>query len=159
MDLSWDYIEDAEKNLSIGCHKIVVISSYTAMFHAGRAILFGDGVKERSHECIPLYIKETYPELEVTANLLDSYRKARHETLYGLESEITMEDGKAALLAAIVIFENIDDFLKTKFVEHKMDPEEALLVKKKVDEMMSDIKSGRVKTYPWEEIKRKYRLE
>lgn len=82
MELSISYIKDAEKNVSMECYRMVMISGYTAMFHAGRAILFRDGVKERSHECIPLYIKEKYPALEGTANLLDSYRKLRHDTLY-----------------------------------------------------------------------------
>ncbi len=114
MELSMSYIEDAEKNVSMECYRIVMISGYTAMFHAGRAIMFRDGVKERSHECIPLYIKEIYPALEVTANLLDSYRKMRHETLYGLESEITPDDAKAALNAAKIIYDNIDRFLNDK---------------------------------------------
>lgn len=55
--VSSNNLHDAEANLSIGRYRIVLISSYTAMFHAARALLFRDGVKERSHECIPFYIK------------------------------------------------------------------------------------------------------
>ncbi len=66
--LAMGNIEDAAENLSIRRYRVVAISSYTAMFHAARAILFRDGVKERSHECIPVYLKEKYPELEALAN-------------------------------------------------------------------------------------------
>jgi len=55
------------------------------MFHAARAILFRDGVKERSHECIPIYLNERYPELERIANTLDSHRRFRHNAIYGLD--------------------------------------------------------------------------
>ncbi len=70
LELSRSNIEDAAANLSIHRYRIVAISSYTAMFHAARAILFRDGIKERSHECIPVYLKEKYPELD--ASLKDS---------------------------------------------------------------------------------------
>jgi len=59
--LSMENIEDAVENLIIHRYRVVVILSYTAMFHAARAILFRDGIKERSHECIPVYIVEKYP--------------------------------------------------------------------------------------------------
>jgi uncharacterized protein (UPF0332 family) len=69
LELSKGNIEDAVENLSIHRSRVVAISSYTAMFHAARAILFRDGfIKERSHECIPVYLKEKYPELEGMAN-------------------------------------------------------------------------------------------
>lgn len=83
--LSSENIEDAEENLGIKRYRVVAILSYTAMFHAARAILFRDGVKERSHECIPVYLEEKYPELESLANLLDSYRRFRHDAIYGLD--------------------------------------------------------------------------
>jgi uncharacterized protein (UPF0332 family) len=75
LELSLNNIEDAAANFSIHRYRVVAISSYSAMFHAARAILFMDGIKERSHECIPVYLKEKYPELETLANILDSYRR------------------------------------------------------------------------------------
>jgi uncharacterized protein (UPF0332 family) len=53
LKLSMNNIEDAVANLSIHRYRVVAISSYSAMFHAARAILFKDGIKERGHECIP----------------------------------------------------------------------------------------------------------
>jgi uncharacterized protein (UPF0332 family) len=74
--------------------------SYTAMFHSARAILFRDGIRERSHECIPMYIRETYPALKADANKLDSYRKFRHDALYGLEFEAGKQDAATAMAVA-----------------------------------------------------------
>jgi uncharacterized protein (UPF0332 family) len=93
-------ISDAEKNLKIGCFNVVVILSYTAMFHAARGLLFKDGVKERSHVCIPVYIRGKYPQLRKFADTLDSYRIFRHRTLYGLEVLIDRIEAEEALDAA-----------------------------------------------------------
>ncbi len=90
-------IEDAVENLNIRRYRVTVVSSYTAMFHAARAILFKDGIKERSHECVPLYLKENYPELERIANILDAYRRLRHEAIYGLDLVLDDVEAKAAL--------------------------------------------------------------
>jgi uncharacterized protein (UPF0332 family) len=53
IELSASNIEDADENLHIRRYRVVIVSSYTAMFHAARALLFKDGIKERSHECVP----------------------------------------------------------------------------------------------------------
>jgi len=73
-------------------YDLAVVSVYTAMFHAARALLFRDGIKERSHICVVTYIKEKYPHLSEYANTLDSYRKSRHTMLYGLEVDVMKDD-------------------------------------------------------------------
>jgi uncharacterized protein (UPF0332 family) len=98
--LAHRYLADAEKSLSIDTYRPVIIMSYTAMFHSARAILFRDGIRERGHECIPLYIREMCPALKAEANKLDSYRKFRHEALYGLEFEAGKPDAVAAIAVA-----------------------------------------------------------
>ena len=100
MNLARSYMSDAEKSMAGDSYRLVIISSYTAMFHAARAVLFRDGVKERSHECIPLYIREQYPVLAGQANMLDSYRKYRHEALYGLKFEAGKQDAITSLSVA-----------------------------------------------------------
>lgn len=81
------------------------------MFHASRAILFRDGIKERSHECIPVYLKERYPELETQANILDSYRRFRHDAIYGLDFVMDEEEARTALESAKDFLEKIKIFL------------------------------------------------
>ncbi len=110
-ELSMKNIEDATANLSIHRYRVVAISSYSAMFHAARAVLFRDGIKERSHECIPVYLKEKYPELETQANVLDSYRRFRHDAIYGLEFVMDEQDARAALDSAREFLEKIKIFV------------------------------------------------
>jgi len=112
LDLARMNIEDASKNLEIERYRVVVILSYTAMFHAARAILFKDGIKERSHECIPLYLKANYPELESLANTLDQYRLFRHSAIYGLDFNDDPDEGKEALESANELLEKIEDVIK-----------------------------------------------
>ena len=100
LELSKSNIDDAEASLGIRRYRVVVVSSYTAMFHAARAILFKDGVKERSHECIPIYINEIYPRLVRVANTLDSYRRFRYNVMYGLDVFLDEDEARAALKAA-----------------------------------------------------------
>lgn len=109
--LAHSYLNDAEKNLSIETYRPVIIMSYTAMFHSARAILFHDGIKERSHECIPLYLRETYPALKADANKLDSYRKFRHDALYGLEFEAGKRDAIAAIAVAREFLSTVEKVL------------------------------------------------
>ncbi|MFA4934389.1 MAG: HEPN domain-containing protein [Candidatus Methanoperedens sp.] len=109
--LSTSNIEDAVANLSIHRYRIVAVSSYTAMFHAARAILFRDGIKERSHECIPIYLKEKYPTLESFANMLDSYRRFRHNAIYGLDFAVDEPEAKAALVSAKEFLEKIKNVI------------------------------------------------
>ncbi len=111
--LARSYLADAENSLIGNSYRLVAISSYTAMFHAARAILFRDGVKERSHECISLYLRENYPALAGQANMLDSYRKYRHEALYGLEFEAGKEDAIASLTVANGFLSAIENVLET----------------------------------------------
>jgi uncharacterized protein (UPF0332 family) len=37
-----------------------IVSSYTSMFQAARAILFNAGVIEKSHACVVAYLRENY---------------------------------------------------------------------------------------------------
>jgi uncharacterized protein (UPF0332 family) len=111
LELSRSNIEDAIENMSIHRYRVVAISSYSSMFHAARAILFRDGIKEHSHECIPVYIKEKYPELETLANILDSYRRFRHDAIYGLDFAIDEKEAKAALDSAKEFLEKIKFFI------------------------------------------------
>ena len=55
-----EYLEKARKNYEIDIHDITVVAAYTAMFHAARSLLFINGIKERSHVCIVLYLKSKY---------------------------------------------------------------------------------------------------
>ena len=93
-------------------YDLVVVSVYTAMFHAARAILFRDGIKERSHVCLIAYIKEKYPQLNEYANTLDSYRESRHAMLYGLEVEAMKDDATYGIYIAKEFIEAVKKEVK-----------------------------------------------
>ena len=71
-----------------------IIYGYTSMFHSSRGLLYKDGISEKSHYCLVLYIRENYSNQipPYLINSLDSYRKERNETLYGLEFIETKKD-------------------------------------------------------------------
>ncbi len=98
-------IQSAEHKLSIAKRTFdakifeeTIVNGYASMFHASRALLFLDGIKERSHYGLYVYVKEAYkdklePKFIIELNAL---RLERHELLYGLEkveiSEVEAED-------------------------------------------------------------------
>lgn len=73
-----------------------IVASYTSMFHAARALLFHDGIIEKSHACVVTYLKEHYStELgQDRISWLDTYRLERHTSFYGLEKS-TMDEHEA----------------------------------------------------------------
>ncbi|MFQ5884818.1 MAG: HEPN domain-containing protein [Thermoplasmata archaeon] len=97
LEISENYLHDALKNYEIKCYRVVIILCYTSMFHAARSLLFRDGVKERSHVCIPVYIKAEYPRSESYANMLDSYRELRHGVFYRLRATVEEKEASEAL--------------------------------------------------------------
>ena len=88
------HIKNAKKVFNIKIYDLAFISSYNAMFHSARAVLFNDGIVERSHICVVEYLrsKKTFPHKYV--NLLDMYRTKRHTTQYGLEVSIRKKRSK-----------------------------------------------------------------
>ena len=96
-------IEIAEKKLDIAktsfekeLYGPTIIYGYTSMFHSSRALLYRDGIQEKSHICLVLYIKEHYSNKipPYLINSLDTFRKERHETLYGLDFQETKKDAE-----------------------------------------------------------------
>ena len=105
------YIQDAKENLTLNNTNLVIFCSYTAMFHAARALLFRDGIKERSHLCIVSYLRETYPQLRRLANQLDSYRRNRHNSLYALDFLISDDEAKQAIDDAEQFYQHIKNMI------------------------------------------------
>ena len=114
LDASLIYIKDAIDNKKIKNYNLVIFCSYTAMLHAARALLFRDGIKERSHICIVSYIKETYPKFKRLANLLDIYRRNRHNTLYALDFLVSDEESQQAIKDAEFFYKQINDIINKK---------------------------------------------
>lgn len=91
------HLENSERNNEFDMMDVSIVSSYTSMFHAARALLFMEGYKERSHVCLASFLRERYPELKEYADVFDIYRKNRHESLYGIDYEPLENDAKAGI--------------------------------------------------------------
>jgi uncharacterized protein (UPF0332 family) len=92
-----------------------IVASYTSMFQAARALLFYDGVIEKSHACVVAYLREHYSSKlgQNMINWLDTYRLERHESFYGLEKSIIDEDeAKNALEKSEKFLESVQQILK-----------------------------------------------
>lgn len=94
LEIAKKNIGKAERLLKYGFYSEAIITAYTAMFQSARALLFKDGIFERSHYCVVEYLKENYVKKHLLSHdylhSIDVYRTQRHEALYGLE-EVSYE--------------------------------------------------------------------
>jgi uncharacterized protein (UPF0332 family) len=101
----------AKKELEAKIYEGALISSYAAMFHAGRALLFRDGFVEKSHFAVYAYIKERYEDRIEARYLteLNTLRLQRHAVMYGIEEgeRKGMDEEEASEIIRIA-----EDFIK-----------------------------------------------
>lgn len=90
-------LELAEAEFSHGLFESAIISAYASMFHSGRALLFRDGLKERSHFAVYVYVNEKYSGKIERKYLseLNSLRLQRHDLMYGLEKASEVQESNA----------------------------------------------------------------
>ena len=87
LEIANQRLKEAEDTLKLKIYDFTILQSYMAMFHAARALLYQDGIQEKSHFAIYVYLKERYSNkipLHIL-NFLNIHRIERHETMYGLE--------------------------------------------------------------------------
>jgi len=99
LKISENQIIEAKKLFSKNFFNQAIISSYTSMFHASRAILYKEGIQEKSHYAVYIYLRDKFGR-DIPKNLLnsfDNYRKERHEALYGFNYEAKLEDAESAI--------------------------------------------------------------
>ena len=105
---AYRHLENATRCLEEGMYDLAVVSVYTAMFHASRAVLFRDGIKERSHICVVEYLRVNYPDLGEHIAVLDNYRRSRHTMLYGIDVDIMLEDAEEGIKSAMSFIEKVE---------------------------------------------------
>ena len=92
-----------KKLMSSGIYEEAVTMAYAAMFHAARALLFRDGVAEKSHFAVYVYVSEIYGQ-KLEKRLIHQFnelRVDRHAINYGLDIlPIDCEDAGATFAAA-----------------------------------------------------------
>ena len=116
IEIAKKWLEEAEKNINNGAFNSSLISSYLAMFHSARAILFLDGFREKSHYCIARYLEEHYVKKGILESkwvgLLDHYRELRHSGQYSLGFLGTKEEAAHAIKAAKEFTEKMKNLLE-----------------------------------------------
>jgi len=88
LDMAYEKLARAVDLKENGFFDEAVVASYSAMFQAARALLFNEGVMEKSHYCVVLYLRENHKKtlgMELIG-WLDMYRTERHAWFYGIES-------------------------------------------------------------------------
>ncbi|MFH1256550.1 MAG: HEPN domain-containing protein [Candidatus Diapherotrites archaeon] len=93
-----ELLTEAEADLGDGRINSAVIVSYLALFHAARALLFKDGLTEKSHECVIRYLEEKYAKAkllpETFIDLLDRFKAERSHTQYDVSYSPNEEDAE-----------------------------------------------------------------
>ncbi len=106
------YLSEAKQTLEIKTYDLVIIASYTSVFHSARAILFTDGIAERSHFAIYEYLKAKHNDFgDELLNAFDLYRKLRHSVAYGLDTNVGDEDAEKIIEFAIGFLEKTKNYL------------------------------------------------
>jgi len=114
IEVAEDKLKKARDALDKGFLDACLVYGYTSMFHSARSLLYKDGIQEKSHACIILYLKEKYSDKipYYLIQSLDSFRKERHEALYGLDFEISKKDVSLAIKDAEQFIEVVKSLLK-----------------------------------------------
>lgn len=85
------FLKEADELLQMDKRQICAISLYNSFFHTARALLFKDGVKERSHYCIARYLENHY-ELQNFIDAFETIMSIRHNVQYSTEKVEIDED-------------------------------------------------------------------
>ena len=99
LEIAGDKLKTAKGAFRKKFFDFCIIYGYISMFHSARSILYHDGIQEKSHICIILYLKEKYSKKipPYLLQSLDSFRKERHETLYGLDFKVDKKDAELVI--------------------------------------------------------------
>lgn len=93
----------------------MIIASYTSVFHSARAILFNDGIAERSHFAVYEYLKAKHKRFGgEMLNAFDLYRKLRHSVAYGLDTYVEKEDAEKIIEFASDFLEKTKQYFKSR---------------------------------------------
>ncbi|MFH1053577.1 MAG: HEPN domain-containing protein [Candidatus Woesearchaeota archaeon] len=113
LELAKKRLEQGEKGVKLKIYHLSILEAYMTMFHSARALLYKDGIQEKSHYAIYIYLREKYSDkIPINIiNLLNIHRTERHEAMYGLEYEPNKDDAKTALEDAKVFLREIEKFL------------------------------------------------
>src|SRR3989344_5812598 len=91
-----------------------ILSAYTSMFHMARALLYKEGVQEKSHYAVYIYLKEKYSK-SISAGLLESFlshQMERKDILYGFDYSVDETEASSCVEDAEAFFNKLKEFLE-----------------------------------------------
>ena len=93
-----EWVTEAGYDCDAGALRSALMAAYMGYFHAARAVLFRDGVREKSHYCIGVYL-ESYREKGLLEDewvlQFDHMRGLRQSDQYGLDARPSLEEVRA----------------------------------------------------------------
>ena len=116
LDAAVAKLKEARALLKDNHNDAALLYAYSSMFNVGRAILYKDGIQEKSHYCLARYLDQKYakkgkinPE---TITLLDTFREERHAIIYGFEEfETRKEEAEEAIMAAEKFIQKVKELV------------------------------------------------
>lgn len=110
------WLKESIKNIEGCAYSSAQLSTYLVFFHAARAVLYRDGVREKSHYCIGIYL-DSYQNQglleEKWVILFDRMRNTRHSGQYSFQTEPTKEEVESGIKSAENFLKRIIELLKT----------------------------------------------
>ncbi len=110
-----EWLSEAKKNLVAQALRSALSSAYLAVFHSARAVLFRDGVREKSHYCIGLYLQRYVEEGSLEEDwpmLFDRIRSVRHADQYSFMARPTDEEVQAGIDLAERFIERMERLIE-----------------------------------------------
>ncbi|PKL69003.1 MAG: HEPN domain-containing protein [Methanobacteriales archaeon HGW-Methanobacteriales-1] len=114
---SYKWLDESLKTIDSGAYSSAQLSIYLIFFHAARAVLFRDGIREKSHYCIGVYLDAYYQKgflEERWVILFDRIKSSRHAGPYSFQTEPTKKEVESELKSAKDFVKRIEDLLKDK---------------------------------------------
>jgi len=102
MRIAESKLVEAKKLFKAEFFSQAVLAVYTSMFHIARALLYKEGIQEKSHYATYKYLESKFSDKITSSSLsaFDCYREIRHEILYGFEEIINSAEAEEAILNA-----------------------------------------------------------
>lgn len=93
-----------------------LMTAYAAALDAGRALMFRDGFREKSHACVTRFLEARYVKQigPVLIDLMDEYRDKRHKTQYSASYYPDLEEARRVITFADALIRKINGIMKAK---------------------------------------------
>lgn len=95
-----EWLSEARKNMVAEAYKSAISSLYLAIFHSARAVLFRDGVREKSHYCVGIYLGKYVDQgvlEEEWVLIFDRMRSVRHTDQYSFQMHPSKEEVESGI--------------------------------------------------------------